>query len=162
MKKQIIYVGFVPRLLAMTFDLALTSILFSPLMRLISKNLFFLFFQINLPASQEYNDYFAQNLWNHIEISDFILYIIVIFLINIILTGIYYVAFWQHFGATIGKMIMRIKILDEATLQLPSAKQAIIRFVGYAAGAFSILPIIFNTKHQGAHDKWAKTIVIKA
>ncbi len=70
--------------------------------------------------------------------------------------------YWD--GATIGKKIMKIKIIktDGHSVDWPTA---IVRLVGYLASfipfALGFLWIIWDRNKQGFHDKIAKTYVIK-
>jgi uncharacterized RDD family membrane protein YckC len=163
MKKQIIYVKFTSRLIARTFDMAITSIIFAPIMNFISQNLFFYFFQISLADTIYSEDQDAMaNFWAQINMNNFLIYMSLIFSCNLVFIALYDILSLYKFGATLGKMIMRIKIVDEESLQNPSLKQSFIRFVGYFLAIFSIWGMIFHSKHQGFHDRLAKTIAIKA
>ena len=83
---------------------------------------------------------------------------------EILLTGIFFVLFWNKYGATPGKMIMSIKIVDAKNYKKPKKMQNIIRFLGYFV---AMLPLgcgfwsmNFSGKKQGWHDKLARTVVI--
>ncbi|HDV5579149.1 TPA: RDD family protein [Vibrio cholerae] len=75
------------------------------------------------------------------------------------------ILFWTFKSATPGKMLLKLKVVDELTLNKLTLKQSIIRYLscyisllGFFIGFFWIF---FNKKNQGWHDKIAKTIVIK-
>ncbi len=73
--------------------------------------------------------------------------------------------FWKNFrGATPGKKIMKIKIVDAKTLQPISTSQALVRFIGYIISTlplcFGFVMIAFRDDKRGIHDLLAKTCVI--
>ena len=76
----------------------------------------------------------------------------------------YMVGFWTWKGATPGKMICKLRIvnLDGSSITF---KTALLRIVGYAVSAIAIgigfIMIGFDAKKQGWHDKIAKTYVVK-
>jgi uncharacterized RDD family membrane protein YckC len=78
----------------------------------------------------------------------------------------FYVLFWMKKGATPGKLVLKQKVVDAKTGELPSMKQSIIRYFGYT---ISLMPlflgfiwIAFDKKKQGWHDKLAGTVVIRS
>ncbi|QOP41010.1 RDD family protein [Sulfurimonas marina] len=75
------------------------------------------------------------------------------------------VLFWKQFkGATPGKKIVNIKIVDAKTLEDISNKQAITRSLGYIPSTLLLglgfLMIIFTKNKQSLHDMLANTVVI--
>ena len=81
-----------------------------------------------------------------------------------IVVGIaYYGHFWTSTGATPGKSIMMLKVVD-GNGNLISWGGAILRYVGYIISgivlALGFIWIIFDKKNQGWHDKIAGTFVI--
>lgn len=75
------------------------------------------------------------------------------------------VIFWEKFkGATPGKKIVNIKIVDAKTMKDISNKQAITRSLGYIPSTLlfglGFLMIIFTKKKQSLHDILANTVVI--
>ncbi len=73
--------------------------------------------------------------------------------------------FWKNFrGATPGKKIMKIKIVDAKTLQPISTSQALVRFIGYIISTlplcFGFVMIAFRDDKRGLHDLLARTCVI--
>lgn len=78
---------------------------------------------------------------------------------------IYFIGLWTWKSASLGKMIVGLKIVDKDTHNNISFKQSIIRFLGYI---ISLLPLglgffwmIWDKEKQGWHDKLAKTFVLK-
>ena len=75
------------------------------------------------------------------------------------------ILFWVYREATPGKMIVGARIIDAKTGAHPSARQAVIRYLGYFV---SIIPlglgliwVAFDKRKQGFHDKLAGTVVIR-
>ena len=72
--------------------------------------------------------------------------------------------FWFAKSATPGKILFRLLIVDAKTLQKPSTKQFIIRYLGYYVSALpfclGFIWIGFDKRKQGWHDKLANTLVI--
>lgn len=73
--------------------------------------------------------------------------------------------FWLIKAATPGKLVVRAKIVDAATLGKPAPWQLVVRYFAYYV---SLLPlglgflwIIWDPRKQGWHDKLASTLVIR-
>lgn len=78
----------------------------------------------------------------------------------------YYIIMWARFdGATIGKKIMKIKIVNDDGSSVTDLA-VFLRFVGYIISALPLLLgflwIIWDREKKGWHDKIAKTRVISA
>lgn len=75
------------------------------------------------------------------------------------------ILFLNFKSATPGKMLLKLKVVDEHTLNKLTFKQSIIRYLSYYISLLGFFIgffwIFFNKKNQGWHDKIAKTIVIK-
>lgn len=169
MKKQIIYTNFVPRIFSVIIDLSIMSIIFSPIMSYISKHTFsFVFYNKFIEQGVDINNTDTTSLQDVmsafaklVTLYDFMIYTIIIFILNFMLIGIYFVFFWNKYGATPGKFIMRMKIVDADTYSKPSAIQLIKRFTSYLFSSFVIWSMIFNKRRLTVHDKIANTVVIK-
>ncbi|MEK9159812.1 MAG: RDD family protein [Patescibacteria group bacterium] len=76
----------------------------------------------------------------------------------------YFIGFWTWKGATPGKMICKLKIVDLHGGPI-NIKTAALRFVGYILSGVALcigfIWIGFDEKKQGWHDKIAKTYVVK-
>ena len=74
------------------------------------------------------------------------------------------VVFWVYKGATPGKMVTGIKVVDSKTGQTPTLKQSLLRYVGYVVSTIPFLLgfiwIAFDSKKQGWHDKISGTLVV--
>jgi len=84
---------------------------------------------------------------------------------EIIIPFLITIVFWTQKGATPGKIIMKMLIIDENTKNGLSAGQSIIRYIGYFPSmmifGLGLIWIAIDNKNQGWHDKMANTIVIK-
>ena len=170
MKKQIVYSKFIPRVFAMTIDLVILSIILTPVMNLISTQIFIHTFQEffilnNVDMTNTDDMAVAVRLPEFTEFvtaSKFLTYTGIIFLINTFFMGIYFVTFWYKLGATPGKMLMRLKIVDADDYSKPSLSRCIKRFIGYITAIIGIWSMIFSKRGISLHDKIANTVVIKS
>jgi len=83
---------------------------------------------------------------------------------TIFLMMLYVLYFWITRGATPGKMLTRCRIVDIKTLKKPTAKQCILRLLGYCISLLPLglgfLMIDLNKQKRGLHDFIASTMVI--
>ncbi|MDD6054968.1 MAG: RDD family protein [Helicobacter sp.] len=77
---------------------------------------------------------------------------------------IYHWLFVRYFGATIGKIVVKIRIIEVGLLDNPSSKEALFRSFLRALSEFLMylpfLYILISPLRQGFHDKVANTIVV--
>lgn len=82
-----------------------------------------------------------------------------------ILATLYFVWMNGMYGATVGKMVMKLKITKENGAKITYA-DALIRelssYLSLAVLGLGYLNVIWDGKKQGWHDKIAKTVVVKA
>lgn len=84
--------------------------------------------------------------------------------LNFLVFGLITVVLWKKFNATPGKMLFKLKVVDDTTLEEPSTSQYIVRFVGYIISAlplglgFFIIPL--NKRKKALHDYMANTVVV--
>lgn len=78
---------------------------------------------------------------------------------------VYTIGFWISSGATPGKMVFGMRILQAETGYPITPGQAIGRFFGYFVSSFVLglgfLWVGFDARKQGWHDKLAGTVVIR-
>ncbi len=73
---------------------------------------------------------------------------------------------WMHFryGQTIGKMFLKIKVIDEATSGPLSLKQSMGRYIAHIASALPFaagyIMAAFNPKKKALHDTIAGTVSV--
>ena len=89
------------------------------------------------------------------------------FLIEFLLLKIFYQAFFtMQYGATLGKIVMKIQVLELSTLSKPNVITALNRaFFRVWSELFlymGFLWAMFDPQKQSWHDKTAKTLVINA
>jgi len=77
---------------------------------------------------------------------------------------IYQAFFTMQYGATIGKLVMKIRIIEIATLQNPNVlsalNRAIFRVISELLFYLGYLWALFDPARQAWHDKTAKTLVV--
>lgn len=88
-----------------------------------------------------------------------------IFFLNWVLPAIYSIGFWIFKSATIGKMLVKTKIMHVRPEEAVSVLQFIVRFIGYFVSAIPLglgfFWIAFDKKNQGWHDKISRTVVVR-
>jgi uncharacterized RDD family membrane protein YckC len=133
------YVGFWIRTLAAVIDSILILVLTLPILFAVYGSGYWL------------SDDFVQGYWDVI--------------INYVFPAIVIIIFWIYKSATPGKILLELTIVDAVTLEKPSTKQFIIRYLGYYVSAIPLLLGIiwvgFDKRKQGWHDKIAGTVVIE-
>jgi len=74
------------------------------------------------------------------------------------------VALWTKFLGTPGKLLLSCQVVDAASFEPITLKQAIIRYLGYFVSMLPLmlgfLWIAWDPRKQGFHDKLAKTVVL--
>lgn len=83
----------------------------------------------------------------------------------VLISAAYSIYFLKNFGGTIGKMVLKIKVVKESGGPV-SYNDSILRYLsGYLSAIVFLLgyiSVLWNTKKQGWHDIIAKTIVVNA
>jgi uncharacterized RDD family membrane protein YckC len=169
MKRQVVYPRLVPRLFATTIDLFLLAIFATPIMNFFAPKIFLLFFQdffiqqhVDLADAQAIASATSlAEFMQHITAGKFLGYLASLFALHAVIMGSFFVGFWIYKGATPGKMILGLRIVDAETLLKPKTSQFVKRFFAYLTALFGIWYILLNERHQALHDKIAGTVVIK-
>ena len=93
-----------------------------------------------------------------------------VLLVSLLIAGVYQVTLTALRGQTLGKMVVRTRVLDSDTGQLPSWQSAFIRWG--APTALGTVPwlgylalvmygwLLWDGRRQGLHDKAAGTVVV--
>jgi uncharacterized RDD family membrane protein YckC len=75
------------------------------------------------------------------------------------------IGFWHIKGATPGKMLLGLRVVDADTLQAVELPRLIGRYFAYFLGIFTFflgfLWVAWDKKKQGIHDKAMRTVVIR-
>lgn len=134
----VVYVGFVPRLLALLVDMLIIFVWS-----------FILGFIVAMVVGPDNKS--AMEMVN---------------LINNFVVLAYYIYFTYKYGATLGKKVMKIKIVREdgqpMTILTVILREVVGKFVSSVLLCLGYFWVMWDKKKQGWHDKIAKTIVIKA
>jgi uncharacterized RDD family membrane protein YckC len=79
---------------------------------------------------------------------------------------IYQTFFLMQYGATLGKIVMKIRVIEIESLQNPNVvvalNRAIFRVISELLFYLGFLWAMFDPTRQGWHDKTAKTLVVNA
>ena len=80
------------------------------------------------------------------------------------LVVLYFAGFWSWKGATLGKMLLKLRVVNTETLLPPSVGASILRYIGQIISSIpfclGFFWAIWDKKKQGWHDKLAGTAVI--
>jgi uncharacterized RDD family membrane protein YckC len=84
---------------------------------------------------------------------------------SVLVSLIYFVIFWSHLGGgrTLGMRLLRLRVIREDGSEL-GVFGAFIRWLGlwlsFAVCFIGVIWVAFDSRHQGWHDKIAKTLVV--
>ncbi|MFV9875725.1 MAG: RDD family protein [Rickettsiales endosymbiont of Dermacentor nuttalli] len=178
--KQIRYVGLRGRVTASLIDMTIVFILSMPVIKLLDFVLYghntprILMEEVIKDMEQHHTETnFSPTLqfFKNPKVYDFFITnhglekFIISNIIQLMLFMVVVIICWIKYQATPGKMLLSFKIVDATTLDKPTQKQLIIRFLGYFVSFIPLLlgftSMIFSKKKQGWHDKLANTLVIK-
>ncbi|MBX7491179.1 RDD family protein [Helicobacter turcicus] len=78
---------------------------------------------------------------------------------------VYHWLFVRYYGATIGKIVVKIKVIETELLDNPNIRQAFVRSLFRALSEFLMylpfLSVLMNSLQLGLHDRVANTIVVE-
>jgi uncharacterized RDD family membrane protein YckC len=160
------YVKFTPRLFAGTIDVIISSLLITPFLPMLGTlpEAYVQLQQEVLSSPHMTMSEFLPKLIDYILNRGGIYHFANWFFQGGVL-GIVIVWFWIKKAATPGKMLFRIRIVDADTMEPPTAKQCIVRYLGYILSAIfmgiGFMWIAIDKRNQGWHDKLANTLVVK-
>ncbi len=81
-----------------------------------------------------------------------------------VIVGLVIVTFWAEAGATPGKRMLGIVIVDAGTGGRPPFQRLLLRYVGYLLSALPLflgfLWVLWDPRRQGWHDKLGRTVVV--
>ncbi len=90
---------------------------------------------------------------------------IILSLVFYVLPAVMCVGFWTVWGATPGKMLLRIQIVERSSGEVPSIWRNLIRYIGYFISSIFLglgfLWMIWDRDKVGWHDKMAGTVVVR-
>jgi uncharacterized RDD family membrane protein YckC len=79
---------------------------------------------------------------------------------------IYQTFFVYQYGATLGKIFMKIQVVDAVTLQRPNFSSAlnrgVFRIISEMIFYFGFVWAFYDKNRQSWHDKTARTLVVNA
>ena len=134
-ESKVVYAGFLPRWIAFTIDNAIFAFITVVLL------LPFPFFEDSFQVAIQRT------------------------LTTLLLVGVILYMWVNLDGATPGKKLMKIKVVDANTFETIGYKQAVKRFLGYIVSSIPLLLGFvvgaFTSKKQTLHDKIANTVVVE-
>ncbi|MCX6051369.1 MAG: RDD family protein [Campylobacterales bacterium] len=158
MKENITYAGFWIRFLASLLDTLFLAVPVGILIYFLSDGAWFDFSQFgqNMANAMNGNPH-AMNVTPHTSTKWELLFEVAVLSVTMI--------FWKKWrGATPGKKLLNVKIVDAKTFQDISNKQAIIRSFGYILSSlpflFGFIIAAFRRDKRTFHDFLAQTAVI--
>jgi uncharacterized RDD family membrane protein YckC len=86
---------------------------------------------------------------------------------SILVSLVYFMIFWSRLGGgrTLGMRLLGLKVVQEEDMAPPRLLTAFIRWLGlwlsFAACFLGVVWVAFDSRHQGWHDKVARTLVIR-
>jgi len=135
-ESKVVYAGFIPRWIAFTIDNAIFA--FVTVLLLLPFPFFEDSFQVAIQRT----------------------------LTTLLLVGVILYMWVKLDGATPGKKLMKIKVVDADTFETIDYKQAAKRFFGYILSSIPLLLGFvvgaFTNKKQTLHDKIANTVVVES
>lgn len=100
----------------------------------------------------------AQSFEQYIQVTNSAFFEIVV------IRFLYQFIFVLMYGATIGKMVMKMKVIDCSYLDKPQVQGALIRAairtVGEVFFYFTFIFAFFDPLKRALHDRWANTAVV--
>lgn len=158
-EQDIKYAGFNMRMLANIIDSIITIIFLLPLITIF--NNFYM------------DDKYGKTLesigkgYTNMDLSKEVYALIAVtpsFIFQSVLMTAFVIIFWFYKNATPGKMLLSMKIVDANTFEEATKKQLFLRYIGYFFSlillGIGFMMIYYDKRHQGLHDKIAKTVVI--
>jgi len=85
---------------------------------------------------------------------------------SLLVSLIYFVLFWSSFGGgrTLGMRLFGLKVVREEDLGQMGVLSAFVRWIGlwlsFALCFVGVIWVAFDSRHQGWHDKIARTLVL--
>jgi len=87
-------------------------------------------------------------------------------LIGLLIGVTYYIGFWTTQGATPGKMVMGLRVVDRSSGLPPDPLKCGLRYIGYYISAIPLLLgylwVLWDPNKEAWHDKISGTRVVKA
>jgi len=81
-----------------------------------------------------------------------------------VLPGVILILFWRGFSASLGQLILGLRVVDLQTRQRPEVWQCVMRYFGCVICAMTFglgfIFVGFDRRKQGWHDKLAQTLVV--
>lgn len=169
------YAGFFPRIVAGLLDSLLISLIFTPILDFLARYLFDVnpekaradmenITQTANPKTVEEAGSLFFEYYKIAETHGIIAQIGFVYFFYGVICAVITINFWRYYSATPAKMLFRMIIVDKKTMEKPTIRQWVLRFIGYIISAiplgFGFVWIGMNKKRLGWHDLIAGTAVV--
>lgn len=149
------------RYMAITIDIIIFSVLFSTLLKALSRLIFKMYF-VDIENEEALMRIFAtSHEIKHEYLVKLIFSSMVTLFIEYVILGAYIIGFNLYFSSTPGKYIFKLKIVDYNTEKKPSFMQFLRRYLGYLAFPISLCFVIFRKNSKFVHDIFGRTKIIR-
>lgn len=85
--------------------------------------------------------------------------------IGLVVGAVYFVSFWVVRSQTPAMALAKIRVVDQTSGQPLTVVHGLIRFFGgvlsVACVFLGLLAALVDPRHQGWHDRWAKSLVVR-
>jgi uncharacterized RDD family membrane protein YckC len=86
---------------------------------------------------------------------------------SVAVSFIYFVIFWSWLGGgrTLGMRLLKLRVVREQNMAPPGIVDAVVRWIGlwfsFVLCFAGVIWVAFDSRHQGWHDKIARTLVVR-
>jgi uncharacterized RDD family membrane protein YckC len=164
-KKPVVYATFNRRVIALSIDITLATIILVPFSGILSYMIYgdqtAEVVIKKLLAEQDGMQLSAFYVFSKLYQAQVIQKFCLLQFLGFILVGTLFVGSWIKMGTTPGKWIAECKILDEKTMAEPSKFQYVMRFIAFIpSNVIGFFLLEWDKKNRAWHDRMVGTVVV--